>query len=92
MPADDREHELTFEVDVTRSSWIALPHAAAAMNPVVIVNNPIHASKKAPVALRIDQLWRVRASEISKEERPEAERVFEWAKERYRKIAEESPD
>jgi hypothetical protein len=39
----------------------------------------------------IDQLWRVRQNAIIPEERAEAERVFQWAVNRYIKIAEECP-
>lgn len=96
VPADDREHELTFSMQLDRSSWVALRHLPQLhTNPVeVLVNDtPIRASKKSAqwcIGV-IEQLWRVRASAISEVERPEAERVFEWAKERYRKIAEECP-
>jgi hypothetical protein len=96
VPADDREHELTFKVKIDRSSWIALRHMPQLhTNPVeVIVNGqPIRASRKSAqwcIGV-IDQLWKVRASAIAETERAEAERVFEWAKERYRKIAEDSP-
>lgn len=96
VPADDLEHELKFEIDIHRSSWIALRNMPQLhTNPVEVIvnNNPIRASKKSAQWCMgvIDQLWKVRATAISKEERQEAERVFEWAKERFRKIAEESP-
>jgi hypothetical protein len=96
VPADGLEHELTFEIDIHRSSWVALRNMPQMhTNPIEVIvnNNPIRASKKSAQWCMgvIDQLWKVRASAISKEERQEAERVFEWAKERYRKIAEESP-
>ncbi len=96
VAANDKEHDLTFTLDIEKSSWIALRHFPQMhTNPVeVIVNDqPIRASRKSAVwAIGvIEQLWRVRQNAIAAEERAEAERVFQWAIQRYRKIAEESP-
>lgn len=96
VPADDREHDLSFSLEIDRSSWVALRHFPQMhTNPVeVIVNHqPIRASRKSAqwcVGV-IEQLWRVRANAIHVDERPEAERVFDWAIQRYKKIAEEAP-
>jgi hypothetical protein len=64
-------------------------------NPVTVIvdRQPIRASKKSAqwcIGV-IEQLWRARSSVIAEDERVEAERVFDWAKQRYRKIAEECP-
>lgn len=96
VPADDAEHDLTFTLSLDKSSWVALRHFPQMhTNPVeVIVNNePIRASRKSALWCLgvIEQLWDVRAKAIHADERPEAERVFDWAKQRYRKIAEEAP-
>ena len=96
VPADDKEHDLTFLLTIDRSSWIALRHFPQMhTNPVsVIVNDqPIRASRKSALwaVEMIEQLWRTRNGVIAAVERPEAERVFQWAIQRYRKIAEESP-
>ena len=96
VPADDKEHDLTFLVPIEKSSWIALRQFPQMhTNPVeVIVNDlPIRASRKSAqwcIGV-IEQLWRVRASVIAPDERAEAERVFDWAKQRYRKIADDAP-
>ena len=94
--ADDKEHDLTFYIPIDKSSWIALRHFPQLhTNPVEVVVNdqPIRASRKSALWAigTIEQLWRVRNGVISPDERPEAERVFQWAIQRYRKIAEESP-
>src|SRR5207253_1083579 len=88
VPADDKEHDLTFTLPIEKSSWIAVRHFPQMhTNPVeVIVNDmPIRASKKSALWCIgvIEQLWRVRAGVIAPDERPEAERVFDWAKQRY---------
>ena len=96
VPADDREHELTFRVPIEFSSWVALrqfPQLHTNPVEVIVKDLPIRASKKSAqwcIGV-IDQLWKVRGPVIADQERPEAERVFDWAKERYRKIAEECP-
>jgi hypothetical protein len=96
VPADDKEHDLTFVLTIDRSSWIAIRHFPQMhTNPVnVIVNDqPIRASRRSALWAvgMIEQLWRVRNGVIAESERAEAERVFQWAIQRYRKIAEDSP-
>jgi hypothetical protein len=96
VPADDKEHELTFTLPIEKSSWLALRHFPQMhTNPVdVIVNEmPIRASRKSALWAigTIEQLWRVRNGVIAPQERAEAERVFQWAIGRYQKIAEECP-
>jgi hypothetical protein len=96
VPADDKEHELTFFVPIEKSSWIAVRHFPQMhTNPVdvIVADLPIRASRKSALWAigTIEQLWRVRAGVIAAEERAEAERVFQWAIQRYQKIAEESP-
>ena len=96
VPADDKEHDLTFFVPIEKSSWIAVRHFPQMhTNPVDVIvgDSPIRASRKSALWAigTIEQLWRVRAGVIAAEERVEAERVFQWAIQRYHKIAEESP-
>ncbi len=94
VPADDKEHDLTFTLSIEKSAWIAIRHFPQMhTNPVeVIVNNqPIRASRKSALWAigTIEQLWRVRGGGIAVLERPDAERTFQWAIERYKKIADE---
>jgi hypothetical protein len=96
VAADDKVHDLEFTVPIEASSWVALRHFPQMhTNPVTVLvdDQPIRASRKSALWAvgMIDQLWRVRANAIAPEERGEAERVFQWAANRYVKIAEESP-
>ena len=94
VPADDTEHDLTFDVQIDRSSWVALRHFPQMhTNPVnvIVAGQPIRASRQSALWCigTIEQLWRVRSSAIALAERAEAERTFQIAIERYRKIAAE---
>ncbi len=96
VPADDQLHEVTFTVEISRSSWVALRHFPQLhTNPVnvIIASQPIRASCQSAqwCAACIDQLWRVREKNIAPAERHEAKRTFEAAKEIYRRIAAEAP-
>jgi hypothetical protein len=97
VPADDQEHLITFQnLPIERSSWVALRHFPQMhTNPVEVIvdEKPIRASRKSAMwaAEMIEQLWRVRNGVIAAHERDEADRVFQWAIMRYRKIAEECP-
>lgn len=94
VPADDTEHEVSFEVQVDRSSWVALRnYPQMHTNPVnvTVAGKPIRASKASAqwcVGV-IEQLWRVRGPGIKDDERPEAEKTFQKALEVYKKIAQE---
>jgi hypothetical protein len=97
VQADDKEYDIEFkDVPIEQSSWVALRHFPQMhTNPVeVIVDHaPIRVSRKSALWCvgMIEQLWRVRRNAIAEEERAEAERVFDWAIQRYRKIAQEAP-
>ncbi len=96
VPADDRVHDVSFTISIDQSAWIALRHFPQMhTNPVDVIvdNQPIRASRKSALWCigTIEQLWQVRGKGIANEERAEAERVFQWAIQRYRKIAEEAP-
>ncbi len=94
VPADDKPHDLSFEVDVERSSWVALRQFPQLhTNPVTVLvgGKPIRASRQSALwcAATIEQLWKVRGPGIAQDERAEAEKTFQKAIEMYRKIAEE---
>jgi hypothetical protein len=102
VPADDTAHELTFEVPIAKSSWVALRHFPQMhTNPVNVLvgGKPIRASKESAkwcVGV-IEQLWKVRGEpgpgpRISDAERPEAEKTFQKALDMYRKIAAEAEE
>jgi hypothetical protein len=97
VPADDKAHELRFKVKIDRSSWVALRHFPQMhTNPVNVLvgGKAIRASRKSALwcVACIEQLWRARSRAIAEGERPEAERTFRQAIERYRKIAAEAPE
>ena len=97
VPADDREHDLSFKVKIDRSSWVALrqfPQMHTNPVNVIVGGRPIRASRKSALWCigTIEQLWRSRERRIAKDERAEAERTFKMAIETYRKIAEASID
>jgi hypothetical protein len=97
VPADDKTHELSFDVPIERSSWVALRHFPQLhTNPVnvIVAGKPIRASRKSALWCigTIEQLWRVRGPGIAAAERAEAEKTFQWAIEQYRKIAAEAPE
>lgn len=96
VPADGQTHELSFDVPIARSSWVALRHFPQLhTNPVNVLvgGQPIRASRASArwCAATIEQLWRSRSKVISPQERPEAEQTFERAIGIYQKIAKESP-
>ncbi len=97
IPADDKERELSFSVKVDKSSWVALrQYPQLHTNPVnvIVAGQPIRASRSSALWCigTIEQLWRVRASAIAANERDEAQRTFQAAIEKYRKIAAECPE
>jgi hypothetical protein len=94
VPADDKEHDVTFNVDIAGSSWVALRnYPQLHTNPVnvLVAGKPIRASRKSAqwCVDCIEQLWRARNKQISDAERPEAQRTFQDAIQMYRKIADE---
>jgi hypothetical protein len=97
LPADDKVHELTFTVEIERSSWVALRQFPQMhINPVNVIvgDKPIRASRRSALWCIevIEQLWRARQNAIAADERAEAKKTFDWAIGEYRKIAAESPE
>lgn len=96
VPADDRIHDLRFDVPIERSSWVALRHFPQMhTNPVTVrlAGQPIRASRPSALwcVACIEQLWRARGRVIRADERDTAHATFLQAIEVYRKIAAESP-
>jgi hypothetical protein len=97
VPADDKEHDLTFMAKIDQSSWVALRHFPQMhTNPVNVLvgGKAIRASRKSALWCigTIEQLWRVREKEIAPSEREEAKKTFDKAIEAYRKIAKEAEE
>jgi hypothetical protein len=97
VPADDRVHELEFNVPIGRSSWVALRHFPQLhTNPVEVRvgKQPIRASRRSALWCleSAEQLWRARGRSIAPGERNDARRAFDRAIETYRRIASEAPE
>ncbi len=89
LPGDGQEHEFEFEVDVTRSSWIAtriFPHMHTNPIEVHVADKPIRASRDSArwCIETIQQLWRQREKNIAASERGAARIAFDEAIEIYR--------
>ena len=90
VPADDKPHDITFNVKVDRSSWVALrqfPQLHTNPVNVLVKGEPIRASRRSAVWCleTVEQLWRVRENAIAEPERDAAHKTFRWAVERYRR-------
>jgi hypothetical protein len=96
VPANDRVHEIDFNVPIEQSSWVALRHFPQLhTNPVDVLvgGRPIRASRRSALwcLAVVEQLWDSRGRTISPGERDEARRAFDRAVEVYRRIAAENP-
>ena len=97
VPADSLIHDLTFEIPVDRSSWVAVRHFPQLhTNPVNVIvgGQPIRASRQSARWCRetIELLWKNRERRISAAEHDEAARTFQRAIARYREISAECPE
>ncbi|HEY0173628.1 MAG TPA: CehA/McbA family metallohydrolase [Pyrinomonadaceae bacterium] len=95
VPADGAAREVSFDVEVGRSSWVALRVLPSShTNPVFVVvgGRPVRASRRsAEWCLKaVDQCWLQKGPKISARERAEAERAYEAARQTYRRIIAES--
>lgn len=95
VPADGEPHDLTIEIPINQSSWVALrqfPQLHTNPVNVIIDNKPIRASSESArwCEETIHLLWKNRHRVIAKSERSEARETYDRAIERYRTIAEEA--
>lgn len=96
VPADGRIHDLEFEIQIDRSSWVALRHFPQLhTNPVNVLvgGKPIRTSRSSALWCieTIEQLWRTRGRQIAEAERSAARRAFDDAIEKFHLIASEAP-
>src|SRR5205807_6602577 len=73
VPADDKEHDLTFSAKINRSSWVALrqfPQLHTNPVNVLVEGKPIRVSRKSALWCigTIEQLWRVRRTATAEAE------------------------
>jgi hypothetical protein len=95
VPADDKMHDIEFDVAIAKSSWVALRHFPQMHTnavPVLVDGKPIRASRASAKWCigMIEQLWKQRGAGIKADERKDAGTAFQKALEIYRKIVEES--
>ncbi len=90
--ADGGVRDLTFNLDIPHSSWVAvriLPSVHT--NPIFVEvgGKPIHASKKSAewCAQAVDTCWKAKINGISAKEREAAKAAYDKAKEIYQQIA-----
>jgi hypothetical protein len=93
--ADGSIRDLTFDVPIERSSWIAtriLPSSHT--NPVFVVvgGKPIRPSRESVewCLAGVDRCWEAKAPKITEKERPAAARAYEHARQVYRQRLSES--
>ncbi len=97
VPADDKPHDIAFDVPIAKSSWVAIRQFPQMhTNPVTVLvgGKPIRASKDSALWCigTIEQLWRVREKQIAPAERADAEKAFQKALGMYRAIAKEADE
>ena len=91
VPADGEEHSLSFEVEITESSWVALRQFPQLhTNPVtVLIGNKavLTSARSARWCLEtIKLLWKNRGDRIDAKERAAAREAFDRAEAHYRKL------
>ncbi|MBI3471119.1 MAG: CehA/McbA family metallohydrolase [Candidatus Solibacter usitatus] len=95
IEADGVERPVEFDYQVERSSWIALRILPSShTNPIfaLVGGQPVRASRKsAEWCLKaVDLCWNQKSPRIRLEERGEAERAYEFARQAYRSRVRES--
>jgi hypothetical protein len=89
--ADGALRDITFDLKVERSSWVALRIPASShTNPIFVIvgDKPVRASRRSAEWLlkAVDQCWSQKAPKISAKERDEAAKAYEHARQVYRRI------
>jgi len=95
VPADGLVYELSFEVEVKRSSWLALrqfPELHTNPVNVFVQNRPIRASRESALwcAESVELLWENRSSHIAEKERAAARAAYDRASAEFTKRAVEA--
>ena len=97
VPADGKLHEIEFNRQIDRSSWVAIrqfPQLHSNPINVIVGDRPIRASRKsAQWCVAMTQLlWKNRELRISEGERAEAKKAFDHAISVFQDIAQQSAD
>lgn len=97
LALDGKERELTFDVDIKKSSWVAVrlfPGAHANPFFVIVGDKPIRASKDSAkwCLAGVDQCWKMKQRTYRREEQKQAAEDYEAARKVYRAILKESEE
>jgi hypothetical protein len=97
IEADGQPHDVTFTVEIAKSSWVALRiYPSSHTNPIFVKvgDKPIRASKtSADWCLKaVDACWAAKSAGIRGSERDAAKAAYDFARLAYRKILEESAE
>ncbi len=92
VPADGAVHELSFEVEVERSSWVALrqfPQLHTNPVNVLVGKEPVRASRESALwcAESVELLWENRSQHIAEGERVAARAAYDRAIASFQKRA-----
>lgn len=95
IPADGEFREISFDVKIDRSSWVALRvYPSSHTNPIFVLvgGKPIRASKKSAewCVKAVDKCWSQKSRAIRATERESAKTAFDMARDAYTKIAGEA--
>ena len=95
IEADGSIQDIIFETAISKSSWVALRILPSShSNPIFILlnNQPIRANKKSAewCLQAVDQCWNQKSPKFSAAEKADAAKVYEDARESYRKIIAEN--
>ena len=93
--ADGEVRNVRFDVQIERSSWVALRILPSShTNPIFVIvdDRPIRASRKSAewCLASVDACWKSKASSIRETDREAAAAAYEVARQTYRRILEES--
>jgi hypothetical protein len=93
--ADGNVQDLAFDVQVERSSWVAVRILGSShTNPIFVLvdGKPIRASRQSAqwCLAAVSQCWTQKAPKISKAELPDAQAAYDHAREIYTKLIAES--
>ncbi|MGY8731641.1 MAG: CehA/McbA family metallohydrolase [Pirellulales bacterium] len=94
---DGKLHELSFEYKLKQSSWVAMRiFATSHTNPIFIEvgGEPIRASKRSALWCleAVDVCWQSKVGRIRADDQAEAKLAYDHARERYKRIVDESFD
>jgi hypothetical protein len=95
LKCDGKTQELTFDADISKSSWVAVrAFPGAHTNPffVIVDGKPIRANKhSAEWCLKgVDQCWKMKQKTYKPAEQKQAEADYEEARKVYKQILKES--